>query len=382
MSDNFLVTRIPNNTASPKVTTLAWRDSQGNEVLAFNACQASKDFSTLPGEELDSQSLGQFSQLISQLPGLATMAELQSGSYLECNLAAEVLTRAKDGNGFRAFVQGPDGRIVENARFFEADKLNALVNSGVLFNVLSTVVAQKHLADINKKLGEIQKGVEFIKSFLNEERKSKIHGMLEYIRPLIVTIQQGNNLPEREKISLAGKYPDFLGVLKHLECDIDQALKELEKVNHSSKFDSADTRKDIRKIINNLEGLLSCYQQSSNILLLIDGILHHQEPDESIYLERSKNRMKQAKEYLSSYKSKVDYILSSKILKISPIFELASTTLANKIQIKNTQENFLISCSGSINDFQKKHESLFPQGEKKISLLIKNGQVARGKFLS
>lgn len=167
-----------------------------------------------------------------------------------------------------------------------------------------------------------------------------------------------------------------------MECDIDQALKELEEIDHSSYFDSADPRKEIRKIINNLEGLLSCYQQSSNILLLIDGILYHQEPDESIYLERSKNRMKQAKEYLSSYKSKVDYILSSKILKISPIFELTSTTLANKIQIKNTQEKFLISCNGSINDFQKKHESLFPQGEKKISLLIKNGQVARGKFLS
>lgn len=382
MSDDFLVTHIPKNTHYSKVTTLAWHDSQDNEILAFNSCQASKHFSTLQGEELDSQSLGKFSQLLSQLPGLATMAELQSGSYLECNLAANVLTRAKDGEGLRAIVRGPDGKIIENARLFEADKLNQIVNSGVLFNVLSTVVAQKHLADINKKLEEIQKGVDGIQNFLNEDRKSKIYGMLEYIRPLIIFIQQGKKLPEQEKYSLTGKYPDFLGILKHLESDIDRTLEELKQVDHSSKFDSVTPRKEIRKIIDALEGLLLCHQQASNILLLIDGILYHQESDEPIYLDRSKDRVRQVKEYLSSCKSKVDHIVSTKIEKISPIFEMTNTTLANKTQIKSTQKNFLISCSESIDDFQKRHESLFPQGEKKIFLLIENGKVARGKFLS
>lgn len=381
MSDDFLITRIPINSSHPKVTTLAWRDSQDNEFLAFNACQRSKDFGSLQGEELDSQSLGQFNQLLSQLPGLATMAELQSGSYLECNLAAEVLTRAKDGEGLRAIVQGSDGKILENARLFEADRLHAIANSGVLFNMLSTVVAQKHLADINEKLGEIQESVEEIKEFLNNDRKSKIYGMLEYIKFLILLIQQGKSLPEQEKYSLAKKYPDFLGILKHLECDINEKLEKIKKVDHSRYFDSASPRKNIREITDTLEGLFLWYQQTNSILLLIDGILHHQDSGEEIYIERSKDRLKQSKEYISSCNSKIDSIISSKVSQISPLFEKEITTKANKIQISNAQKKFSILCIKSINDFQKKHESLFPQGIKNISLLIENGKITRGKFL-
>ena len=62
------------------------------------------------------------------------------------------LARAADGSGLLPFVRGPNGRIVEQARLFDAANLQRMVSAAALWQVASVIVAQKHLADISGRL--------------------------------------------------------------------------------------------------------------------------------------------------------------------------------------------------------------------------------------
>ena len=112
--------------------------------------------------EFNESNISIFNQLFSNIPSLATKFETVKNQIVSINIDPRKLTLAKDGNGLRGMVHGvnKDGKfgVVENVRIFEANTLKQFINSGVIFNLASTVVAQKHLADINEKLKEIQKG--------------------------------------------------------------------------------------------------------------------------------------------------------------------------------------------------------------------------------
>ena len=128
--------------------------------------------------EFNESNISSFNQLFSNIPSLATKFETVKNQIVSINIDPRKLTLAKDGNGLRGMVHGvnKDGKfgVTENVRIFEANTLKQVINSGVIFNLASTVVAQKHLADINEKLKEIQKGINEIRHFLEDERRSKI----------------------------------------------------------------------------------------------------------------------------------------------------------------------------------------------------------------
>ena len=91
-----------------------------------------------------------------------------------------------------------DGKfgVTENVRIFEANTLKQVINSGVIFNLASTVVAQKHLADINEKLKEIQKGINEIRHFQEDERRSKIDATVKLLNLVIehITVYGQENI--------------------------------------------------------------------------------------------------------------------------------------------------------------------------------------------
>ncbi|MEI6934131.1 hypothetical protein ACOQLP_30475, partial [Klebsiella pneumoniae] len=113
----------------------------------------SESINTGAMQEQDIAGISRLSPLLQTLPSLATSAHVASHQYMEVIINGP-LASVKDGPGFRGFSLGEKG-IKEHAVLLNPDKLSQLVNAGMLLNVASAVLAQKHLADISKKLTEI-----------------------------------------------------------------------------------------------------------------------------------------------------------------------------------------------------------------------------------
>lgn len=93
-----------------------------------------------------------------------TAAEVANKHIMEVVIHGD-LAKAADGNGLRAFSRASNGNFTEHARLYHADSLSNLVNAAAVWQIASVVVAQKHLADINKKLEDLQDGINRISDF-------------------------------------------------------------------------------------------------------------------------------------------------------------------------------------------------------------------------
>lgn len=155
--------------------------------------------------------------LLHAMPGLAAAMQQQSAQYVRVVVNGP-LAKAADGNGLRGWVH--DGtKFVEQARFYEDARLRNLVNSAAVFNIASTVVAQKHLADIQARLEAVEKGVLAIRAFQQDERKSTIEGSVTYLRQVGQRILGGDPAPDvrpvLEKLEL-----ELIRCQDHLETDL------------------------------------------------------------------------------------------------------------------------------------------------------------------
>lgn len=146
------------------------------------------------------------------------------------------LAQAADGNGFRAFVR-ENGKITEQARLFEPERLQNLVNSAAIFQLASVVVAQQHLADISRSLDEIKKQVEQIARFQQEQRKSQITGTLKHLGPMIEAIRAGEHdrrhLPQLDAID-----KEMGGIADHLTAELKALSKEVKDYSEPGLFET------------------------------------------------------------------------------------------------------------------------------------------------
>ncbi|MEZ5461923.1 hypothetical protein [Dokdonella sp.] len=139
---------------------------------------------------IDVPGIDRLAPLIQGLPSLAVGSELGTNRYVKV-LVNGPLASAADGDGLRGFVRGSDGRLVEQARFYEDNHLANLTSGALLFQIASVALAQKHLADINQKLRDIKEGIERIHDFQINKRKSAIVGKLDYLRQVAPAILDG-----------------------------------------------------------------------------------------------------------------------------------------------------------------------------------------------
>jgi hypothetical protein len=128
------------------------------------------------------------------------------------------LIRAADGDGFRA-ISKHGTKFNEHARLYEAKDIGTLVNAAAVWQLASVVVAQKHMADISQKLGEIKEAVSDISDFLDSARRSLIHGTYDYLQQGYDALSKGElSLPIRTHLEKCES--DLLSVQHHLVDEI------------------------------------------------------------------------------------------------------------------------------------------------------------------
>jgi hypothetical protein len=191
-------------------------------ALTVATIPPSESINTGAMQEQDITGISRLSPLLQTLPSLATSAHVASHQYMEVIINGP-LASVKDGPGFRGFSLGEKG-IKEHAVLLNPDKLNQLVNAGMLLNVASAVLAQKHLADISKKLTEIVEAVREVSAFQNNERKSEIIGAIQYLQQITPVVLEGQCSPAiRQK--LEDIEVQFSALQDHLLTDITAAGK-------------------------------------------------------------------------------------------------------------------------------------------------------------
>ncbi|SDF40326.1 hypothetical protein [Dyella sp. 333MFSha] len=199
--------------------------------------------------------LDRLSPLLQALPSQLVAGEVGAHHYLKCVVNGS-LAQAADGNGLRGFVRGPDGRFVEHARFFEDDRLANLANGAALFQIVSVLVAQKHLADISRKLNEVLEGIGRIETFQQNERKSAIEAAIAYLQEVAPLILRGD-LNAIVHAQLEQYESGLRATQSHLQKDIEAVIAEVATFKDPDTFGTAGLTKALRLRQERFEDLVT-----------------------------------------------------------------------------------------------------------------------------
>jgi hypothetical protein len=127
---------------------------------------------------------------LQQAPALGAIANASVNTYL-LTFSPEVSRRLMDGSlslmpaiqgGNRAMAVAANGQIVEHAIVTSASVLNPVTLTLLVWQSLAAVTAQKYLAEITTRLAHIEKALDEIKAWLNNDRIAKLYGNFNYMR--------------------------------------------------------------------------------------------------------------------------------------------------------------------------------------------------------
>lgn len=180
--------------------------------------------------------LPNISSLLACVPSTIASNELSNGQYFQVVANGDLVKSKNSLDGFRAIVMGDKG-IAQNAELFEPDKLSNLVNFSVAFVTISTLVGQKHLADINQKLNEISNTLSRIENFQQNERTAKIYYWAKKIKDYSTIFAHEHELHPIVAQELSSCDNDLGPIQLHLQKDLQIFADEFSegKISNSKK---------------------------------------------------------------------------------------------------------------------------------------------------
>lgn len=220
---------------------------------------------------LDEKTLIGFSSWFQQAPNLAQSgAQMMLNSYT-LTFKPEIAKGIADGSlkimesldgGIRAIAVDGKHVMQGTGSLNPATGIKSIASVMAVWQVLAMVTAQKFLADINKQLVKINKDLEGIKNFLENQQYSVLIGNLEYIQGIqdTLTSQSFDNV----------EFGAFLNQLEHIERECTQIMvaleaqmatvyDNLEKQPLGEFFKIQDNFKELEKLTTNYERLARSY---------------------------------------------------------------------------------------------------------------------------
>ena len=176
--------------------------------------------------------------LLQVAPTTGTAIAANSSKLMEVVINGELLA-ASDGNGYRAIAKATKG--FEHARLHEPSNLQNAANAAAIWQLVSVVVAQKHLADISAAIQRIESQIGEIQTSLEDDRSAIIKSVIDYLSDAREAIEKGEFL-ERTRTELE-RFDFELNKVEHkLNTQImRESKKELErdKVGCGGEYRSA-----------------------------------------------------------------------------------------------------------------------------------------------
>ncbi len=199
-------------------------DSEGNTAFTMIEMATRAIPDSVRRLDMKSADISRLTPLMQAIPTAAFANEVKSERLMKVVIDGP-LTLAKDGNGFRGFAKGADGKIHEHVRLFDGE-LSEVVNAAALFNVASFALAQKHLADISARLDTIQQGVGKISAFQERGRNAEIIGAINYLTQIAEPIMAGERRAAHEH-QLEDAEARLVDVQEHLKQDLEALITDI-----------------------------------------------------------------------------------------------------------------------------------------------------------
>ncbi|HGF1016980.1 hypothetical protein [Enterobacter cloacae] len=336
-------------------------------ALTVATIPPSELISTEAMQEQDITGISRLSPQLQTLPSLASSAHIASHQYMEVIINGP-LASVKDGPGFRGFSLGEKG-IKEHAVLLNPDKLSQFVNAGMLLNVASAVLAQKHLADISKKLTEIVEAVREVSAFQNNARKSEIIGAIQYLQQITPVVLEGQCSPAiRQK--LEDIEVQFSALQAHLLTDIAAAGDKVSALKDRGLFGSTEITNKIQTQQKILDERIHEWGLAIKVRAQALHLLTHAEGDTTLVKHRQQTVVHNYQQF-ESVIDKVERQLHQRIQGISALTEQSNTTNANKVLLRKWTTTTLMQQKMAIEEAHLSFEQ-FQQG-----LLTEQPQSAR-----
>lgn len=339
-------------------------------ALTVATIPPSESINTGSMQEQDVTGISRLSPLLQTLPSLATSAHVASHQYMEVIINGP-LASVKDGTGFRGFSLGEKG-IKEHAVLLNPDKLSQLVNAGMLLNVASAVLAQKHLADISKKLTEIVESVREVSAFQNNARKSEIIGAIQYLQQITpVVIEEQCSPAIRQK--LEDIEVQFSALQAHLLTDITAAGDKVAALKDRGLFGSTEITNKIQTQQKILDERIHEWDLAMKVRAQALHLLTHAEGNTTLVRHRQQTIVHNYQEF-ESVVDKVERQVHQRIQGISALTEQSNTTNANKVLLRKWTTTTLMQQKMAIEEahssFGKFQQGLLAEQPQSARLLV------------
>lgn len=348
--------------------------------------QSLNDDKTSSKEKLDKTNITALNQLLGHIPMTMIKYDTSNKNYAVVNIALDKLTPAKDGNGLRGMLHGYNENghfgIKENIRLYDTKGLDNFVNTGLLLGFASTILAQKHLADISQKLDEIKLAIEQVSKFQQNERRAKIESAYQVCHFILGYIQNQNNIPDIEMIKLQNFMTKILAIHEHLKKDLRDVSHKIQNV----KFDTMLNRnnsKDLHNLNHNFVEFRKIFQEyclSSDTIIMINillGYMHKNNDKVLYYHDLNTKHLQENKDFMldinSTIETHINYIENTS----KSITNFDSTNLANRAFFHSRLQELLIQK----NFVEQKEEALNSLGNISVKVLIENGKIIEGELL-
>lgn len=187
--------------------------------------------------------ISRLNPLLQGVPSLATAGEVATVKYMEVVINGPLL-KAKNQDGYRLTTM-INGKF-SNGTLLDPENLSRIVNTSALLQVASVAVAQKHLADISRKLSEIKASVDRILNFQKNERCAVIRGAIRYFEQVAQAVLSGE-LSESVRHQIEQHEAQLLQVQEHLIEDIRHESQAVQSVKDETMFGSKGMEDAIRE---------------------------------------------------------------------------------------------------------------------------------------
>lgn len=355
-------------------TSLVLRDENDSTLMKIRIIERATEQT---GQAMSPEQISALNPLLSNVPGLAALAELHQGNYVVCSLPFETLTKSASNDGsVRAFVTKA-GRISEQAQLSMPDGLQNVLISGAVWNALSSAVGQKHLHDINEKLTAIKRQLDAVQKELEQQRWEKLGGLLAYVQSLLDHYPQ-EGLPDEAFNVLEMRQTDMIELTQFFERKMREELKVAEDVNASKTFGAESSRKALQESLSRMGDWVSGYLQVTQLQVVSAALRYMAQP--RVLYRSAAAKVLEGQSQLSARAAESVRIYGSQMeLTNSLVFSLDESKLKNFTACLDALTSTLTT--GQL-DTHRLHRMLFEQGEHQVLLKIENGQITQGQLLN
>jgi len=214
----------------------------------------------------------------------------------------------------------------------DADKLGNIVNTGLLLQTASVLLAQKHLADINEKLLAISEDIKKISDFQFNERGSKITSTIKYLRQITPGLNKGELSPFLRQ-ELEGIERQFIGIQEHLCRDILSTNREIETCADPDFFGTDGITREIKKRQETLQKHIVEWKLALSVRIYALQLVSLFDSDSILQGEREGCIRHDVENFKSILKG-IETVQYTRIEGISALTESGNATNANKVMLK------------------------------------------------